>query len=341
VSEPTAAPLEPEALRRPLVELLPPPGASPANDPREVKPRYLFALSLFLLSLFSATTLGAVYVLLTRTDVTTGLDLLLTPAAIRAVWGDPALLAQGFLFSASALGILLVHELGHYLTCRRYRLPVTLPYFLPSPVALGTFGAFIRIRRQLSSKRELFDVGVAGPIAGFVALVPALLYGVARSRIVPLTAVARAEPVVLIVPGHPLAFELAVRAFHGPVPSGSILEPHPLALAAWLGLFATSLNLLPLGQLDGGHLLYAVFGRRQRQLARPLWVILAALTFVWPGWGLWSLITLAIGLRHPPVIDEAQPLDARRRALAIFALVILILSFTPLPMREIVIPALR
>jgi membrane-associated protease RseP (regulator of RpoE activity) len=329
-------PLEPAEFRRPLIELLPPLGASlPAASPR-----YARAISLFFLSLFCTTTLGAVYVLQTRTDVMSDLDLVLTLRAIRTVWSDPWLLHQGLWFSLTALGILLVHELGHYFACLHYRLPVTLPYFLPSPIALGSFGAFIRIRAPLSDKRQLFDVGIAGPIAGFVALVPVLIWGAAHSRVVALGSIATgAQGSVLYLPGHPVAMQLALYAFHGAVPAGSVVELHPAALGAWFGLLATAINLLPFGQLDGGHVLYATFGRMQRRLARPLWVGLAALSFWSPSWILWTVITLAIGLRHPPVRDEETPLDARRKVLAVVALLILVLSFTPMPMRVIDLPA--
>lgn len=327
-------PLGSAEFRRPFIELLPPPGALlPPPSP----PRYARAVLLFVASLFCATTLGAVFVLQTRTDVMSPFDLLLTPAAIRGVWGDPWLLRQGLWFSLSALFILLVHELGHYVACRRYRLPVTLPYFLPSPIAFGSFGAFIRIRAPLSDKRQLFDVGVSGPIAGFVALLPILFWGAAHSRVVALASI----PVggELYHPGHPLILSAALYLFHGAIPAGSLVELHPAALGAWFGLLATAINLLPFGQLDGGHVLYATFGRLQRRLALPLWIALAALSFWSPSWILWTVITLAIGLRHPPVRDEARALDARRKVLAAVALLILILSFTPMPLGVIPLPA--
>jgi membrane-associated protease RseP (regulator of RpoE activity) len=328
-------PLEPAEFRRPLIELLPPPGTSlPAASPR-----YARAISLFLLSLFCTTTLGAVYVLQTRTDVMSDLNLVLSPRAIRTVWSDPWLLHQGLWFALTALGILLVHELGHYFTCRYYRLPVTLPYFLPSPIALGSFGAFIRIRAPLSDKRQLFDVGVSGPIAGFVALIPVLIWGAAHSRIVALASIANAQESILYLPGHPIAMQAALYAFHGTVPAGSVVELHPAALGAWFGLLATALNLLPFGQLDGGHVLYATFCRLQRRIARPLWLGLAALSFWSPSWILWTVITLAIGLHHPPVHDEGTTLDVSRKVLAGVALLILVLSFTPMPMRMIPLPA--
>jgi membrane-associated protease RseP (regulator of RpoE activity) len=137
--------------------------------------------------------------------------------------------------------------------------------------------------------------------------------------------------------GHCLAIELVTRLFHGPLAPGTILNLHPTAIAAWLGLFATALNLLPLGQLDGGHILYAALGRAQRRVALPLWLGLALLGYLWPGWLLWCLIVLVIGLFHPPVYDESEPLDGKRRALAWVALVLFVLCFIPVPLSPVVV----
>lgn len=293
---------------------------------------------LFVLTFFTATTLGPITVQFSRTDMTTDLvtefGVAMTPRAIRAVWGDPEMLRMGLSFSIPALLILLAHELGHYIACRRYRLASTLPYFLPLPLGFfGTFGAFIRIKAPIHSKRQLFDVGIAGPIAGFVMLIPFLLYGVAHSAPAAVSPPTLGAPFsTLLKPGHCLAIELASRLFHGPLGEGMVLNLHPMALAAWLGLFATALNLLPLGQLDGGHILYAAIGRGQRVLALPFWLTLALMGFYWPGWLLWCVIVLVIGLFHPPVYDESTPLDAKRRWLAVMALVIFVLSFIPVPL---------
>src|SRR5262245_24951842 len=168
----------------PLIELLPAPesGVFAPGSPRRERPRYGLALLLFGLTFLSTTTLGPVMVQLSRTDMLTLLGPLLTPEVIAQVWRTPELLRLGLAFSIPALFILLAHEMGHYIACRHYRLPCTLPYFLPVPFNFGTFGAFIKIKAPISSKRQLFDVGIAGPIAGFVALLPFLLYGVARSH---------------------------------------------------------------------------------------------------------------------------------------------------------------
>jgi membrane-associated protease RseP (regulator of RpoE activity) len=310
--------------------------------PSEIRPRYVRALLLFLLTLFTTTTLGPVMYLMSRTDITTDLApygfALLTPRLVAAVWQDPALLRMGLTFSLTALVILLAHELGHYVACRRYGLACTLPYFLPVPMGFGTFGAFIRIYAPIRSKRELFDVGVAGPIAGFVVLIPFLFYGVAHSHPVRLPDLPPMQGMVLFAPGRSLAIELVARLFHGPLGPDTYLDLHPMALGAWLGLFATALNLIPLGQLDGGHILYAAVGRRQRWLALPLWITLAVLGTYWPGWWLWCVIVFLIGLFHPPVRDERIPLDGKRRAIALLALLIFVLSFMPTPLQVLELP---
>jgi len=296
---------------------------SPAAPER---PRYGLALLLFVLTFGTATTLGPVMVVLSQAGATTDLVPFLLPQVVVAEWSDPRLLGQGLAFALSALTILLAHEMGHYVACRRYGLASTLPYFLPVPLNFGTFGAFIRIKAPFRTRRELFDVGIAGPIAGFAALIPFLLYGVAHSRFAPLPAAGD-----LYELGHPLALQLAARWFHGPTPAGSQLDLHPVAAGAWLGLFATALNLLPLAQLDGGHLVYALFGRLQKRLAPLFLLLLGGLGFLWQGWWLWCGLVLVLGLRHPPVYEETEPLDGRRRALAWLALLLLVLSFSPVP----------
>ena len=292
---------------------------------------------MFLLSGFTTTTLGAAWFVFTRTDRTWDLVEWLTPAVIRRVCTDSDLLSIGLSFSIPTLFILFCHEMGHWLLCRRHRVPATPPFFLPAPFGFGTLGAFIRIKAPLRSRRELFDIGVAGPLAGFVALLPFLLLGAMWSEPASLEAAGETtlEGMRLLVPGHNLALAGALAAFHGPIGPDMVWNLHPFALAAWVGLFATALNLLPLGQLDGGHILYAALGRWQHRLAWPLWMALAALALLWPGWAAWSVIVLVIGLRHPPVADDATPLDARRRALAWLALVLFALTFIPIPLDDV------
>lgn len=302
------------------------------------KAAWALAALLFGLSFLTTTTLGAGWYLATRTDLLTDLGPWLSPRTVRGVWGNPALLRFGLSFSLPTLFILLCHELGHWVACRRHGLPATPPFFLPAPIGLGTFGAFIRIRAPIEDRRQLLDVGVWGPLAGFLALLPFLVLGVLWSSPAPIDAVAPGQPtdVVLWLPGRSLVLRGLATLFHGPLGPGTTLDLHPFALAAWVGLLVTALNLLPLGQLDGGHILYAAIGRRQAQLAPWLWVLLLAMgVLFWPGWILWSVITLVMGLRHPPVLDEATPLDSRRLLLAWLALAVLVLSFVPVPIVQI------
>ena len=294
--------------------------------------RYGRALLCFALTFLSTTTLGPAMYVASRTDLRAAFGPYLTFGLITAVWGHLPMLRIGLAFSIPALTILLCHEMGHYVACRIYGIPCTPPYFLPVPINFGTFGAFIRIKAPIHGKRQLFDVGIAGPLAGFVALVPFLLYGIAKSQPAPLAATG-GEGILYL--GHCLAIELATWAFHGRLAPGMVLNLHPVAMAAWLGLFATSLNLLPLGQLDGGHILYAALGRLQRRAALPLWLGLALLGFYWPGWLLWCVVVLVIGLFHPPVSDESLPLDGKRRALAVVALLLFVLCFIPVPIQEL------
>lgn len=314
--------------------------AAPLPPPLAHRPRWGLAALLAAATLFTTTTLGAVYLLWAHPTRVSPIEWpFLLPSTIAGVWGDPEILRLGLSFSLPALAILLAHEMGHYLACRWYGLPSTLPYFLPLPAALGTLGAFIRIRAPIRDRQQLFDVGVAGPLAGFAVLVPFLLLGVARSEVVmpPAPAAGTELAGVLLVPGRCLAIEAATLAFHGPLPEGAILHLHPFALAAWFGLLVTSMNLLPVGQLDGGHVLYAVAPRLQHRLALPLWVALGLTAFLFPGWLLWCLILLLIGLRHPPVMRPGRGLDRGRLALAALALVVLAVSFMPVPIYDILV----
>lgn len=316
----------------------------PEPPPLAHRPRWGLAALLAAATLFTTTTLGAVYLLWAHPTPTRISPIewpLLLPSTVAGVWGDPEILRLGLSFSLPALAILLAHEMGHYLACRWYRLPSTVPYFLPLPAALGTLGAFIRIRAPIRDRRQLFDVGVAGPLAGFAALVPFLLVGVARSEVVVPPALAAGTEasgvLVLLVPGRCLALEAATLAFHGPLPEGAILHLHPFALAAWFGLLVTAMNLLPVGQLDGGHVLYAVAPRLQHRLALPVWLALGLAAFLFPGWLLWCLILLLIGLRHPPVTRPGPGLGRGRLALAALALAVLAASFMPVPIHDLLL----
>lgn len=247
-----------------------------------------------------------------------------------------ALLLNGFWYSASILAILGAHEFGHYYACRYYGVDASLPYFLPAPLPLtGTLGAFIRIRQLIPGKRQLFDIGIAGPIAGFVVAVPILLIGMGLSRVSELPSDTRG----FVELGEPLLFRAVAWLFWGTPPEGYSINMHPMAFAAWFGLLATALNLFPIGQLDGGHISYAVLGRRSTGVTLGTLLVLIGLTFVSSSWLVWTVLTvvmlLAFGPRHPRTIDEDVPLDRGRLLLAGFALVMFILCFTPAPLEPL------
>jgi membrane-associated protease RseP (regulator of RpoE activity) len=233
----------------------------------------------------------------------------------------------GLEFSLPLLLILIAHEMGHYLQCRHWRVDATLPYFLPSPLLLGTFGAFIRITSPIVTRCSLFDIGIAGPLAGFAVLIPFLVAGVALSHALPMGAPASAS-----VFGSPLAVQLLEGAFFPHAAPAQILL-HPVAMAAWAGLLATAINLLPAGQLDGGHIIYATLGPRgHRIVSTILVVVLATLGFRNAIWWIWAVILFFFGRRHPLVYDP-EPIPATRWALAAIVCVILLLSFSVVPVR--------
>jgi len=251
------------------------------------------------------------------------------------LWHDPSFLLDGLPFSLTLLTILMAHEMGHYLTARYYHVDATLPFFLPAPTLIGTFGAFIRIRSAILSKRILFDIGVGGPLAGFAMLILPLIVGVSMSKVVHGIG-AHGE----LVFGTPLIMRFLEWIIFPGVPVGDIYL-HPVARAAWVGLLATALNLLPIGQLDGGHVLYAFLGEKTRVWSRFAVAMLAVLGLVQLFtsaykmgymWLFWSVFLLIFGMRHPAIVDPS-PVGRTRAWLGVLALVIFILSFTAAPIR--------
>lgn len=238
---------------------------------------------------------------------------------------DPAALLMGLPFSLTLMTLLLAHEFGHYMACRHYSVDASLPYFLPAPTVIGTFGAFIRIRSPIYSKRVLFDIGIAGPLTGFIFLLPALGIGLAYSKVLP--GVEQAGDVVFGLP--PLIRLLQAVIFPGVPPEHIYL--HPIARAAWAGIFSTALNLLPIGQLDGGHILYSFFGERHKLLSRLFvaGLIPLGLLLYWP-WLVWAVLLFILGLRHPPIFDTTRP-GGHRTRLGWLALAMFLLCFMPTP----------
>ena len=295
--------------------------------PDEPRPRHRYWLHalLFLLTLLSTTVVGAGFAQSFAANLPSSFNGDLY-GYVR-MWHQPSFLLQGLPFSLTLLTILMAHEMGHYVTARYYGVDVSLPYFLPAPTLIGTMGAFIRIRSAIFSKRALFDIGIAGPIAGFVVLLAPLAVGLSLSRVSP-GAVHNSD----LVFGSPLLLQLFERiAFPGVRVEDIYL--HPVARAAWVGLLATALNLLPIGQLDGGHILYAFAGEKTRWLSRFFVAALIPMGFFFAySWLVWAVLLFFFGMRHP-VIYDPYPIGRARTWLGIAALIILILTFTLSPVR--------
>jgi len=242
-------------------------------------------------------------------------------------WRDPSFLLQGLPFSLTLLAIFMAHEFGHYLTARYYRVDATLPFFIPAPTLIGTLGAVIRIRSAILSKRILFDIGIAGPLGGFAVLIWPLAVGVSMSKIAP--GIGTHGDLIFSTPLILRLFEMI--QFPGVHTANIYL--HPVARAAWVGLLATALNLLPIGQLDGGHILYAFLGERTRLLSRIFVGMLVPMgLFFTYSWLVWAAILFFFGMRHPSIVDPT-PLGRTRYWLGLAALAMFLLTFTAAPIR--------
>ena len=247
----------------------------------------------------------------------------------------PALLAQGLTFAGALLAILLAHECGHYVACRRYGVAATLPFFLPAPpfIGLGTFGAFIKIKSPIPTRRALFDIGVAGPLAGFVVVIPVALAAVLTARPEPLPVATQG----LVIFNDPPFLRLLARTLHLSIDS---IAFNPFYFAAWIGLLVTSLNLLPVGQLDGGHAVFALFGVRvHRWVGRGAFALMTALAFLgwhWhgaPGGFIYAvLLFIMLRVRHPQAEDERAPLGRARQLVALATLLVFLLCFELFPL---------
>jgi membrane-associated protease RseP (regulator of RpoE activity) len=256
-----------------------------------------------------------------------------------------ALALRGLLYSVPVLLILGSHEFGHYFACRYYGVDATLPYFLPMPLVLtGTLGAVIRIRQPIPTKRALFDIGIAGPIAGFVVAIPVLIVGMYLSNVVLIPTDFHGSVIEF---GEPLLFKAATWLRFGSVADGYTVNMHPMVFAAWFGMLATALNLFPIGQLDGGHISYSVLGSRSTAVTVATVVALVLLSvFFSHSWVIWTVLSVAMllvmGPRHPRVWDEHVPLDRTRLWLAVFAVIMFVLCFTPAPLEfKDIVPGVR
>jgi membrane-associated protease RseP (regulator of RpoE activity) len=293
-----------------------------------VRERYWLYILLFLATLVTTTVVGTAMQMDFNRNLPFDIEHSLTLYA--AAWRTPSILLLGLPFSLTLLAILMAHEFGHYLAAAYHRVDASLPYFMPSPF-MGTFGAFIRVRSAICSKRVLFDIGVAGPLAGFVFLLPAFAVGLAFSKVIP--NIAHQGNVQFGVPSLQWLLQSAI--FPGTRTGDLYL--HPVARAAWVGTFATAMNLLPIGQLDGGHILYAFFPNWHKRVSifmcgalLALGIALLLLGTAWYGWIVWSVILFFLGRRHPMVYDSAE-LGPGRRKLGWIALVVFLLCFAYAP----------
>ncbi len=246
------------------------------------------------------------------------------------------MLLLGLPFSLTLLTILMAHELGHFYACKYYDIDVSYPHFLPGPPVVGTFGAFLRIRSPITTRRALFDIGIAGPIAGFALAVPIVAYAIAISKVVPAAAI---DAQVLF--GNPLVMKAFIGMFHPGADPASILL-HPIGRAAWVGLLATALNLIPAWQLDGGHIVYSLTAEKHQRISLAVAMILIAVGLsdgrrmngaVWAAWG-FALVVLSLRYKHPPVYDRWETLNASRKLLALVALGIFALCFMLWPITQ-------
>ncbi len=247
-----------------------------------------------------------------------------------------AFIGDGLIFALSCCSILLAHEMGHYLAARRHGIVSSLPYFIPAPppIIIGTFGAVIRMKGRISNKNALLDVGAAGPVAGFLVTVPLLVIGLSMSSVGPME-----QTGGVIYEGNSLLYLLLKRLTLGPVPAGHDVFLHPMAWAGWIGLLVTGLNLLPFGQLDGGHIVYALGGPKLHgRVGKVLLIVFICLVLALAilkrefGLVLWMFLILLLGRRHPQVDDPGMPLNRKRTVTGWACMLILVLSFAPVPL---------
>jgi len=235
-------------------------------------------------------------------------------------------LPSGLPFSLSLLTILLFHESGHYLLSKKHNVEASLPYFIPAPSFIGTFGAIIKMKSNINSKNALIDIGTAGPLSGFIVSIPFLVYGIAKSKLI------QTMPAGSIKLGDFLLIKILIKLIWGNLPENMDLMLHPVAFAGWLGCFVTAMNLFPVGQLDGGHICYAFFPKKSAIISKFFIFILFLLGFLaWEGWFIWAFLLIMLGTKHPPVYDENERITPFRMILGLIALIVFILTFIPAP----------
>lgn len=296
---------------------------------RPSKKSLVLACCLFLLTLCTCLVAGTHFAAAYAHDQAVSWDDFVRAFAM--VYRHPLGLAAGLPFALTLMTILLAHELGHFFACRHHHIHSSYPFFIPFPTLIGTLGAFILIRSPIRTTRALFDVGASGPIVGFAVAMPALIFGILHAKFVPGLAGPHAEFVL----GTPLIVHFLATIFH-PGAAASNLLLHPIGRAAWVGLFATSLNLLPAAQLDGGHILRSLSPRAHRysSLLLPFGLILLGFFHFWMGWYIWGALLLGIRFFRALPVYHPEPLDSDRRAAALLTLLVFILCFMPAPFIE-------
>jgi membrane-associated protease RseP (regulator of RpoE activity) len=254
-----------------------------------------------------------------------GIDIISNPALL--LQSPLTVIKAGLPFSLSLLAILLCHEFGHYAAARFHKVNVSLPFFIPAPTLLGTFGAFIRSKSAFINKKQLLDVGAAGPLAGLIVSIIVLVIGMGSSSFVPI----QSQGGNAIYFGESLLHRLISIIVVGPTPAGQVLMSSSIAFAGWVGLLVTMLNLLPIGQLDGGHIMYALFGKYQKYLAYIAMLGLLALSFWWSGWAIWLLISIFLKPAHPPTLLDDTPIGRGRQFVGYVSILAFIICFMPIP----------
>lgn len=272
--------------------------------------RYLIPLILFLSTILTTLFAGALH---------QGINL----------FKEPLRLWEGYPFSISIMSILLGHEMGHYFASKAHRTKATLPYFIPAPSIIGTFGAFIKMKSPILTRKALIDIGATGPLVGFVLSVVACLIGLKMSKFVPITGEED-----LFTLGDSILFSLLVKFTLGEIPQGQDVLLHSVAFAGWIGLFVTSMNLIPVGQLDGGHIAYALFGRRHFYISRAFLLFIALLgAFYWYGWLVWVILLLFLGVDHPPILVWESQIPLSRKIVGTISFIVFVLTFIPAPFK--------
>lgn len=286
-------------------------GPGPGRTPAPGRPRVVLPAVLFIVTVFTTIAAGAMY---------QGADL----------FNNPWELTRGVPFSVSLLLILGTHELGHFIASRRHGVATTLPVFIPGPPfppMIGTFGAVIRIKSPITTKNALVDIGSAGPLSGFIVALAVTFQGLRLSTVLPKGVSGEALGL-----GSSLIFHILSYLSVGPVPEGFDVFLHPVAFAGWIGMFVTAMNLLPIGQLDGGHMIYALLGPWHRIFSVLMVVSLVILGLLtWPGWFIWAALISLIGLSHPPIEDQHIPLDGGRKLICAVTILVFVLTFMPTP----------